>query len=479
MKRKTVLLICVLLVLVARLVAAQEICADNSKFADCWTDTYKAARGTKEAAPSATKVAEAETAAKTEMDKKMAGPDSFASGLNSTIKNFLPLFDGLVESQTISDDGNTLTLNFNFPFLDLGNGRNFQTQGVFRKPVLFEEVKKAFPEMIRTARTDELEKKLDDLDDASLVLSYNIVTARTGRNFEPHRPLHSAIFLAISDLVPNASQQQIIELGRLIQANPELFDGETFGGIEDPGVRASAKALVQLSARSAAEHTTTLEEMVKMKGLDLFADLVNNQPQVYATAAYRSRQELVGPDELTAKFSWEKGFFNINSMRGKLGADCLAKVNTSGTAVPECLASYSDWVTKNRSRIKAGERIALSAEYSEDDAYSFQRPTDNVNLRLSSSHKLMASFSYGRYLIFGNENQNTRLDVMAQYEDFSKDATKRDRGVGSITLTRKISDSVSLPIGLVYANHGQFLGDVDKKFSAHFGLKFKLSGQGN
>jgi hypothetical protein len=353
-------------------------------------------------------------------------------------------------------------------------------QGVFRKPVLFEEIKKGLPETVRASRAEELEKKLDDLDDASLVLSYNVVTSSTGRSFEQHRPLHSALFQTLAQGIPDDTPKSLFKLGELLQNNPDIFLDDTgaqkFGSIPDSGMRDLAKSLIERSARDAAEHRSALESAANAKGLDLFADLLNNQPQLFFSAAQRSRQDLVGSDELAAKLTYERGFFNLNTLRGHLGTDCPA-ADPASAAAKACLARYAVWINENRSRIKAGERIALFVEYAEEDAYSFQQPIDQLDLRFTSSHKLMASFSYGRYLTFARDGQSTRLDVSAQYEDFSKDATKRDRGVGSITLTRKISDSVSLPIGLVYANHGQFLGEVDSKLSAHFGLKFKMFGQ--
>lgn len=472
MNRKTITLLFAVLLTITRAGAAQVACNDPETIADCWTKIYK---GTDV-------VAVAASAAKSDLEKKTTGVDSFASDLSSTIKNFLPLFDGLVESQTLSDDGTALTLNLNLPFLSFGNGRNFQTQAIFRKPVLFEGLKTAFPESVRAARTEALDKKLDNTDDASLVLSYNMATARTGRSFEQYRNLHSALFQAIVEKVPDGSGIILLALGQLAQDNPDIFPPNSgdmkFESIKDPGLRELAKSLVERSASAASEHRTALEERANAQGLDLFADLVNNQPQFYVSVAQRSRRDLVGPDELSGKLTYEKGFLNINKLRRQLGESCLASAS-SGAAAPDCLTTYSKWIKENRQRIKAGERISLAVEYEKEEAYSFQAPTDHVDVQLPTSHKLMATFSYGRYLMFTTENQNTRLDISAKYEDFSKDASRRDRGTGSITITRKISESMSLPIGLVYANHGQFLGEVDKKLSVHFGLKFNLFTQTN
>jgi hypothetical protein len=34
-----------------------------------------------------------------------------------------------------------------------------------------------------------------------------------------------------------------------------------------------------------------------------------------------------------------------------------------------------------------------------------------------------------------------------------------------------------VPFGIVYANHGEFLSDVDARFSAHIGLRIGMSGE--
>ena len=58
---------------------------------------------------------------------------------------------------------------------------------------------------------------------------------------------------------------------------------------------------------------------------------------------------------------------------------------------------------------------------------------------------------------------------------------RRDRLVASLTLTRKIG-GLTVPFGIVYANHAEFLPDVDHQLSAHLGLRFSLdmaSGNGS
>jgi hypothetical protein len=68
-----------------------------------------------------------------------------------------------------------------------------------------------------------------------------------------------------------------------------------------------------------------------------------------------------------------------------------------------------------------------------------------------------------------------RLDLVANYEDVSDDPMRQNRGVATLTVTRRFG-SMAVPFGIVYATRGEFLGEVDKQLSAHVGLKLNLFG---
>jgi hypothetical protein len=53
-------------------------------------------------------------------------------------------------------------------------------------------------------------------------------------------------------------------------------------------------------------------------------------------------------------------------------------------------------------------------------------------------------------------------------------ADVRSQATGSITYTQKMSDNVSVPISLVYANRASDLTNVDRKLNVHFGISFKM-----
>ena len=44
--------------------------------------------------------------------------------------------------------------------------------------------------------------------------------------------------------------------------------------------------------------------------------------------------------------------------------------------------------------------------------------------------------------------------------------------------TFKATDGMNVPLSIVYANHAEFLGEVDDELGVHFGLLWKLQGTG-
>ena len=66
-----------------------------------------------------------------------------------------------------------------------------------------------------------------------------------------------------------------------------------------------------------------------------------------------------------------------------------------------------------------------------------------------------------------------KLDLAADYEDVSNDPNRQDRGIVSLTFTRMIG-KMQAAAGIVYANHSEFLSDVNARLSAHIGLRIGM-----
>jgi hypothetical protein len=87
--------------------------------------------------------------------------------------------------------------------------------------------------------------------------------------------------------------------------------------------------------------------------------------------------------------------------------------------------------------------------------------------------KLVLSLGLSRNLKLG-DNEPVKVDLQGDYENVSDDPNRQDRGIVRLTFTPKMGARMSIPFGIVYANHGEFLSDVDARLSAHVGLVFNM-----
>jgi len=190
------------------------------------------------------------------------------------------------------------------------------------------------------------------------------------------------------------------------------------------------------------------------------------------------RDDLVGPDENSLKFTYEFGGVNVNSFRHyqTLQEELDKKKKPSETPVcPDDVACLKNYVGLNRGAITSGGRLAFSLEYVTKSRYDFDR--SGVSLHFDSEKSVIAGLAYGRYVSLGGMagGQKSRFDVSASYEDVSKDPQRQDRGLVKATFAQEIGDGLFLTVGLVWANKPEFRGDVDKEVSARAGITYKLA----
>jgi hypothetical protein len=389
-----------------------------------------------------------ENAVRTNLTNKATSDDSATAP--SARRNFLPVFLGTLGLGDVKDDGDTVTVTFNPNLLGI-SGSRLVGQLEFREPELY----RPLTEVIPAGDRDTFEDALDDFDDVRIELAWTLETRTWGRNFEKHQDLFGRVYDALVTPQRDA-RQELVDL---------LSQSGTFGLFEDMDNQEMVAALKERAASAAQE---TLEEMrlraevARETGFLDLDDLVNNQPQIFATAAYRERDELTGPDEFSVKFTWEKGFANINGLR----RFCSEKVT------PACLAAY---LKKHSLNKDMAPRIALSAEYAEIDPYRFDEPTVTMPLDIDRVERTTASFTYGSYVHAIREDaQPTHFDLELSYQDHSDDETLNNRFVATASFTRKLSDGSSAILGVVYSNRPEYRGEVDEELSARLGINFKV-----
>ncbi|HEV2844901.1 MAG TPA: hypothetical protein VG477_08655, partial [Thermoanaerobaculia bacterium] len=136
------------------------------------------------------------------------------------------------------------------------------------------------------------------------------------------------------------------------------------------------------------------------------------------------------------------------------------------------LGQYTLFVRKNQDAIARGHRFSFTGEYVDIDEDTIDPGLAGVNpIALESVNRLILHAGWSRDFLVGEEP--VAMDLVAEYQDVSDDRLRRDRGIVTLTLTRQVNN-VSIPFGIVYANHGEYLPEVDEKLSAHIGLRFNL-----
>jgi hypothetical protein len=216
---------------------------------------------------------------------------------------------------------------------------------------------------------------------------------------------------------------------------------------------------------------TALSAAIKQAGLDVYGQLVTNQPQLQIAVSRSVRDDLFGPDLLTGRVSYEMGLGNtLNSALGLHNGTCSANPTS-------CFKTYATFAgdATNRAAIKAGSRLSVYAEFVANEAYRFARADPVLNLTIPDGTGWTAGLDYGRLLaVDAGGTAGGRVDGSIRWESPSDDTADR-RFVAILTITKKLGD-VSIPFGIVYANKEKFLtqSGVDKGLGANVGLKFNL-----
>jgi hypothetical protein len=194
---------------------------------------------------------------------------------------------------------------------------------------------------------------------------------------------------------------------------------------------------------------------------------------------YAARDDAVGPDELRAKITYERGAVNTNSLRdfiaGRSGIENCSLAADERDRVARCISEYLQDPQIAQS-LQHGDRIAVTLEYVRRERYQAGFGAPAVSFNQDAFDSFIASAMYGRYLSMNENGMSSRVDFVAAYEDVSNDPNRQDRGVAAATYSRDISQGVSLQIGLVYATKPEFRAEAEHDLTARLGLNFKVDG---
>lgn len=439
-----------------------------------------------------------------ELKAKDTGIDTGGASLASNTTNLLSLLtmSGLASGSDDGDNEGVYTIDLNFLIPGLGKDNNSKLQMVVNsKPTVADSVKTALTKRFGDASKDtvtNLQEGLGDLDDFTLSFTYSAFGKRRGRGF---RQYHDR-FATLTNAVPSAfdsmdaGKDAMREFGNFFDEHQDQLVGvpddplaATFDQIAGIAGEATTLALKSRFEAWLNQERPMLEadrKAMKMAGLESFADLLDNQPQLLFTAQKKSRDPSVGGDETSYKLTYEWGMANFNNA---MSADCHRQMDTTrtfeaGDPTPaNCLAQYSSWVARNKDSMDKGTRFSFSAEYVDIDRQTVLlpnldgAPADPDPLVLDGAQSLVISAGWSRQFQQAGGGKPLSLDFVGKYEDVSNDPMRRDRGVATLTVTRKFGD-ITVPFGIVFANHGRYLGEVDEELNAHFGIKFDLNTKG-
>lgn len=415
----------------------------------------------------------------------------FGDRINSSVQNFLPFFEGLVEGTSVTDDKKGLVVRFNPirepDLFELG------LTATIVEPSASEELLARLKEVNESAIPAEREaivKGLDDFSDITWAATLAPIRKPTalndgsrwylGRNPRSYeRVLVRLDKVAIGKLPPETGRAELDEYVQRIRVGlglPEDFDLKTLfqtvkgsqvtDFLSDSG-QAFYDLLVQKEARIVAAANRYHEVA------DAFVSLVGNQPQLSITASYRDRHDLGGRTSWTVNVSYDQPLrANINRLLKRSKTD-----DEFAAAFREAQQDLAD--------VAKADKLTFTATYTsrEDLDLTYTPVTSGiepVTLILEAADELAWKLTYSRNLARrprpeGTEGSPSKLLLSAEYIDISdtEDKMKQDRLVATLTYDVPVSGAVSFPISLVYANHSEFLGDPDKQLSAHFGLSYR------
>jgi hypothetical protein len=342
---------------------------------------------------------------------------------------------------------------------------------------VFEPLQDAIPEVTRATRVAELSDSLDQADNVAAGVFFNLVSESYGR---VPRFGEGTVFAAIASQVDaelrkdrTLSNEAAFAWATFLETLPEDFqrrvsDNPQLAFIEYPdgagGRTAAATYEETIAPRLMA--ATARNTLLQRYGYFDLIDLVNNQPQLHAGIEVLQRDELVGPDELRAKITYEIGSVNMNDLRRR----CLAATNQAG--VGDCTARF---LADKRALLEASNRLAVTLEYVERKRYFVSLPQDGVTLDLPKERSLIGSLVFGGYFKFVSDDpRSTRFDLAASYEDVSNDPLRRNRGIGTLTLSQVLSSGLIASATIVYATEPEYRDAVQKEWSSRIGINYKF-----
>jgi hypothetical protein len=473
----------------AELAAQQGICDDNDTMDDCNARVADRIESTAAAPTVGTeaslKNAEADLAA------KPAGTTALGPGLGSAINDFIPVLAGALGFTPTTTEEGAAAFESNLRVPVGSASQKIRVRVVLREAEVYEPLRLSLPEATREVRTAALNDQLGDFDDVGLGLAWNHESQSFGRSFEAYRSQYDRLLGLESEEfhrrpgvveAKRRVRQEADSIYRVVRESitADSLDparGCTFMPLTvarlqlkcfKESVRDRLEEVIERAMRATVEVEAEFDGQLERTGFYDLPDLVNNQPQLAAQLNVDVRQELVGPNAVSATVRYETGFVNMNGLRHACQEDREESITV------DCLRAYVKDPARQKS-LERGDRFFVALSYGRLSDYAVDLEEDGVALDLDGTWSFTGELGFGRYVAFNRAgDQIGRIDLSAMYVHHQDDPNRENRFVGSATYTQRIAPSLSLAAGVSYASEPEFLGEVEHRVSATFGVRYKL-----
>lgn len=403
-------------------------------------------------------------------------PDAFAGRIHNTYQDFLNLFGFAINKVDESENGQALTIRFN-PIRNslIAAGGNLTVS----KPTVSTALENALPETGRTDVVSQLQKQMGDLDNLTWSASAALQSVQCELTREPSNRCYGRLPEAYRNLLSFA-------LEPIFGKSPEvdtsdlkiaLFNLATEAGrqgdlfpkkltAENIDVEKARPLMRDLATRQMGNRAAE-QKFFKDAGVENVSSLIDNQPQGTLTASYNAQGKYGGPEGTTVQFELQFGHDNINAIR----AHCKGDVECLQTEVKDRLENGVNtlkWVLsaayKRNNNWLVPKDLGLKDPITGFDDFKLDR-----NRELSV--KAQGGFKLGTKV--GDEQMRADFSLEGQRIEVGNKRTK-NRWVAASTFTVPVSDKMSVPLTISYANKSEFLPEESQKFGMHIGITYRI-----